>query len=149
VPGGSGEGIPGKGGCAGLAFWRFFSGRGLAIRSHAILTRGHPLGGTLCGGCALARGVSVADNALLVNLACVSGDVQVKNVLSAVVPMLLAIFALPSPAGTDMTIYFAPAVVEVPARDQLLMLGSALIGVGGLVRKWRQSRRGAGLDHSS
>jgi hypothetical protein len=29
VPGGSGGRIPGNGGCAGLAFWRFFSGRGL------------------------------------------------------------------------------------------------------------------------
>jgi len=32
VPGDSGGGIPGNGGCAGLAFWRFFSGRGLAKR---------------------------------------------------------------------------------------------------------------------
>jgi len=48
-----------------------------------------------------------------------------------------------------MTVYFAHAAVEVPAPIQLLMLGSALIGVGGLVRKRRQSRRGAGLDHSS
>jgi len=32
VPGGSGGGIPGNGGCTGLAFWRFFSGRGLAKR---------------------------------------------------------------------------------------------------------------------
>jgi hypothetical protein len=31
VPGGRGGGIPGNGGCTGLAFWRFFSGRGLAI----------------------------------------------------------------------------------------------------------------------
>jgi hypothetical protein len=30
VPGGSGGGIPGSGGCTGLALWRFFSGRGLA-----------------------------------------------------------------------------------------------------------------------
>src|SRR5947209_6672917 len=34
VPGGSGGGIPGNGGCTGLAFWRFFSGRGLAIQKH-------------------------------------------------------------------------------------------------------------------
>jgi hypothetical protein len=32
VPDGSGGGIPGNGGCAGLAFWRFFPGRGLAKR---------------------------------------------------------------------------------------------------------------------
>jgi hypothetical protein len=32
VPGGSGGGIPGNGGWAGLAFWRFFSGRCLAIQ---------------------------------------------------------------------------------------------------------------------
>jgi len=30
VPGGKGGGMPGSGGCTGLAFWRFFSGRGLA-----------------------------------------------------------------------------------------------------------------------
>jgi CheY-like chemotaxis protein len=30
VPGGSGDGIPGNGGCAGFAFLRLFSGRGLA-----------------------------------------------------------------------------------------------------------------------
>jgi len=35
VPGGSGGGIPGNGGCTGLVFWRFFSGRGLAIQNHA------------------------------------------------------------------------------------------------------------------
>ena len=33
MPGGSGGGIPGNGGCTGLAFWRFFSGRGLATRA--------------------------------------------------------------------------------------------------------------------
>jgi len=33
VPGGSGGGIPGNGGCTGLDFG-FFPGRGLAIRSH-------------------------------------------------------------------------------------------------------------------
>ena len=32
MPGGSGGGIPGNGGCTGLAFWRFFSGRDLANR---------------------------------------------------------------------------------------------------------------------
>src|SRR5439155_14307241 len=31
-PGGSAGGISGHGGCTGLAFWRFFSGRGLANR---------------------------------------------------------------------------------------------------------------------
>ena len=72
-----------------------------------------------------------------------------KNVFGSVLPMLLLVFATPSPAGADMTVYFAHAAVEVPAPIQLLMLGSALIGVGGLVRKRRQSRRGAGLDHSS
>src|SRR6266567_3345689 len=35
VPGGSGGGIPGNGGCTGLAFWRFFPGLGLAIHRHA------------------------------------------------------------------------------------------------------------------
>src|SRR5205807_6011234 len=35
VPGGRGGGMPGNGGCTGLAFWRFFSGRGLAIQNHA------------------------------------------------------------------------------------------------------------------
>jgi hypothetical protein len=48
-----------------------------------------------------------------------------------------------------MAVYIAGAAVEVPAALQLLMLGFALLGVGGLVRKWRQTRRDAGLDHSS
>jgi hypothetical protein len=34
VPGGSGGDIPGDGGWTGLVFWRFFSGRGLAIQRH-------------------------------------------------------------------------------------------------------------------
>jgi len=33
VPGGAGGGMPSNGGCTGLAFWRFFSGRGLAKTS--------------------------------------------------------------------------------------------------------------------
>ncbi len=46
MPGGSGGGIPGKGGCAGLAFWRFFSGRRLAIRAARPSRAGrHQLGG--------------------------------------------------------------------------------------------------------
>jgi len=39
VPGGSGGGIPGNGGCTGLAFWRFFSGRGLAIQHQGSLAQ--------------------------------------------------------------------------------------------------------------
>jgi hypothetical protein len=74
--------------------------------------------------------------------------VQVKNVLWSVLPMLLVVFAMPLPAGADMTVYFARAAVEVPAPLQLLMLGFALLGVGGLVRKWRHSRPGVSLDQS-
>jgi hypothetical protein len=39
VPGGRGGGIPESGGWTCLGFWRFFSGRGLAIQSHAIVTQ--------------------------------------------------------------------------------------------------------------
>jgi len=35
MPGSSGGGIPGNGGCVGLAFWRFLPGGGLAIHNHA------------------------------------------------------------------------------------------------------------------
>jgi hypothetical protein len=83
-----------------------------------------------------------------VNLAWVNGDVQVKNVLCSVFPMLLLVFAMPSPARADMTVYFARAAVEVPAALQLLMLGFALLGIGGLVRKWRQSRPVVSLDEA-
>jgi hypothetical protein len=64
----------------------------------------------------------------------------VKNVLCSGVPMLLVVFAMPSPAEADMTVYFARGAVEVPAALQLLVLGFALVSVGRLVRKWRQSR---------
>jgi hypothetical protein len=84
-----------------------------------------------------------------VNWAWVNGGVQVKNVVCFVLPMLLVVCAMPLPAGADMAVYIAGAAVEVPAALQLLMLGFALLGVGGLVRKWRQTRRDAGLDHSS
>ncbi len=36
MPGGSGGGIPGNGGCTGLAFGRFFPGRGLATHRATI-----------------------------------------------------------------------------------------------------------------
>jgi hypothetical protein len=70
----------------------------------------------------------------------------VKNVLCSGLPMLLVVFAMPSPAGADMSVYFAHAAVEVPAALQLLVLGFALLGVGVLVRKWRQSRPIVRLD---
>lgn len=69
-----------------------------------------------------------------------------KNVLCSGLPMLLVVFAMPSTARADMTVYFARGAVEVPAALQLLMLGFALLGVGGLVRKWRQSRPVVRLD---
>jgi uncharacterized protein YhhL (DUF1145 family) len=84
-----------------------------------------------------------------VNLAWVNGGVQVKNVVCFVLAMLLVVCAMPLPAGADMTVYIAGAAVEVPAALQLLMLGFALLSVGRLVRKWRQSGRDAGHDHSS
>ena len=68
-----------------------------------------------------------------------------KRVFWSVLPMLLVVFAIPSPARADMTVYLGRATVEVPATIQLLMLGFALLGLGGLVRKWRRSRRGADL----
>jgi len=39
VPGGSGGGILGNGGCTGLVFWRFFLGGDLAIQP--VCARGH------------------------------------------------------------------------------------------------------------
>ena len=61
-----------------------------------------------------------------------------RNALSSVLPMLLVLFAIPSPAGAEMTVYIAGQPVEVPVSLQLVMLGFALLGVGGLIRKWRQ-----------
>jgi hypothetical protein len=50
VPGGSGGGIPGSGGCTGLAL-RFFSGRGLAKRQLTTVLHRVPEagGGHVCG----------------------------------------------------------------------------------------------------
>jgi len=83
-----------------------------------------------------------------VNLAWVNGGVQVRNVLRSVLPMLLVVFAMPSPAGADVTVYIAGHAVEVPAPLQLLILGLALLSVGGLVLKWREKSR-RGLDRLS
>jgi len=79
-------------------------------------------------------------------LAWVNGGVQVKIAWFSVLPMLLVVFAMPSPAGADMTVYFPRTAIEVPAALQLLLLGFALLGVGGLVRRWRQSRPVGRLD---
>jgi hypothetical protein len=49
VPGGSGGGIPGNGGCTSLAFWRFFSGRGLAITLSPLTLCDGNAEFTLCG----------------------------------------------------------------------------------------------------
>ena len=73
-----------------------------------------------------------------VNLAWVNGGVQVRHVLRSVLPMLLVVLAMPSPAGADVIVYVAGHAVEVPAPLQLLMFGFALLSVGGLLRKWRQ-----------
>ena len=85
-----------------------------------------------------------------VNSAWVNGGVQVRNVLRSVLPMLLVVLAIPSPAGADVTVYVAGHAVEVPVPLQLLMFGFALLSLGGLLRKWRQkSRRGVSLERSS
>jgi hypothetical protein len=73
----------------------------------------------------------------------------VRNVLRSILPMLLVVLAMPSPAGADVTVYVAGHAVEVPVPLQLLMFGFALLSVGGLVRKWRQkSPRGVSLESS-
>jgi hypothetical protein len=85
-----------------------------------------------------------------VNLAWVSGGVQVRNVLRSFLPMLLVVLAMPSPAGADMTVYVAGQAVEVPPPLQLLMFGFVLLSFGSLVRKWIQKfRRGESLERSS
>jgi hypothetical protein len=83
-----------------------------------------------------------------VNLASVNRGVRVKNVWFSVLAMLLVVFAKPFSAGADMTVYFPRAALEVPAALQLLMLGFALLGLGGLVRKWRQARPIVRLDQN-
>ncbi len=54
--------------------------------------------------------------------------------------MLLVVLAMTSPVGADTTVYVAGYAVEVPAPLQLLVSGLALLGVGGLVRKWTSVR---------
>ena len=50
---------------------------------------------------------------------------------------LLVVFAMPSPVGAEMTVYFAGYAVEMPAWFQLVMSGLALLAVGRLVKRFR------------
>ena len=51
--------------------------------------------------------------------------------------VLLLVLATTSPAGTETTVYLANYAVLVPPPLALLVGGLALLGVGGLIRKWR------------
>jgi hypothetical protein len=133
--------FPGSWGCTALVFWRFFSGRGLAIQNHAP-SPAHSRGRTLRASLRLPApgpyGMTPPGVETPLNLAWISGGVQVKNVLRSVLPMLLVVLAMPLPAGADVTVYVAGRAVEVPVPLQLLMFGFALLSIGGLVRKWKQ-----------
>jgi hypothetical protein len=58
------------------------------------------------------------------------------SVVRSVLPNLV-VFAMPSPVGAEMTVYFAGHAVEVPAWFQLLVFGLALLAVGRLVKSFR------------
>jgi len=61
----------------------------------------------------------------------------VRNVSRSVLLMLLVALAMTSPVAADATVYFVGYAMSVPAPLLLLVFGLALLGVGGLVRKWR------------
>ena len=63
-----------------------------------------------------------------------------RNVSRYVLPMLLVVLAMTSPVAADATVYFVGYAKQVPAPLLLLVFGLALLGVGGLVRKWRSWR---------
>ena len=60
-----------------------------------------------------------------------------RNVSRSVLPMLLVVLAMTSPVAADATVYFVGYAMPVPAPLLLLVFGLALLGVGGLVRRWR------------
>ena len=51
--------------------------------------------------------------------------------------VLLVVLATTSPVGAETTVYLAGYAVSVPPPLALLVCGLALLGVGGLIRKWR------------
>jgi hypothetical protein len=68
----------------------------------------------------------------------------VRNVSRSVLPMLLVVLAMTSPVAADATVYFVGYAISVPASLLVLVFGLALLGVGGLVRKWRSRQTTTG-----
>jgi hypothetical protein len=60
-----------------------------------------------------------------------------RIVFGAALLMLLFVLATTSPVGAETTVYLAKYAVSVPQPLSLLVGGLALLGVGGLIRKWR------------
>jgi len=61
----------------------------------------------------------------------------VRTVSRSAFLVLLLVLATTSPVGAETTVYLAKYSVLVPAPLALLVGGLALLGVGGLIRKWR------------
>jgi hypothetical protein len=63
--------------------------------------------------------------------------VTVRTVSRSAFLVLLLVLATTSPVGAETTVYLVKYAVLVPPPLALLVGGLALLGVGGLIRKWR------------
>jgi hypothetical protein len=63
--------------------------------------------------------------------------VTVRTVSRSAFLVLPLVLAMTSPVGAETTVYLANYAVLVPPPLALLVGGLALLGVGGLIRKWR------------
>ena len=63
--------------------------------------------------------------------------VYVSTVSRTILLILVVVFLTASSVGAETTVYFRGYALEVPSPLVLLGSGLALLGVAGMIRKWR------------
>jgi hypothetical protein len=63
--------------------------------------------------------------------------VYVSTVSRTIVLILVVVLSTASSVGAETTVYFRGYALEVPSPLVLLGSGLALLGVAGMIRKWR------------
>jgi len=63
--------------------------------------------------------------------------VYVSTVSRTILLILVVVFLTASSVGAETTVYFRGYALEVPSPLVLLGSGLALLGVAGVIRKWR------------
>jgi len=63
--------------------------------------------------------------------------VYVSTVSRTILIILVVVFLTASSVGAETTVYFRGYALEVPSPLVLLGSGLALLGVAGMIRKWR------------